>query len=58
MARAGAEEVGWDYVLRDLPMGEMVPPDDIANTIVFLATGKARHASGSSININGASFPR
>ena len=58
MARDGAEKVGWDYVLRDLPLGEMVPPEDVANTIVFLASGKARHATGSSININGGSFPR
>ena len=58
MAREGAEKVGWDYVLKDLPLGEMVPPREVANIVVFLASGKARHATGSSINVNGGSFPR
>lgn len=58
MARDGAEKVGWEYVMRDMPLGEMVPPKEVANVVVFLASGKARHATGSSININGGSFPR
>tara|TARA_A100001037_G_scaffold166468_1_gene149748 strand:- start:13188 stop:13964 length:777 start_codon:yes stop_codon:yes gene_type:complete len=58
MAREGAEKVGWDYVLKDLPLGEMVPPREVANVAVFMASGKARHLTGSSVSINGGSFPR
>ena len=58
MAREGAEQIGWDNVMRDLPLEELVPPKEVADVIVFLSSGKARHATGSSVNINGASFPR
>lgn len=58
MAAAGIEELGREYVMRDIPLGEIVPPQEIANLVVFLASGKARHVTGTSIDINGASYPR
>lgn len=42
----------------DFPLGEAVPPDEVANTIAFLASGLARHLSGSTIDINGATYVR
>ena len=40
----------------DIPMGEIADPEDVGNVIVFLASGLARHATGTNIDINGASY--
>ena len=44
--------------LNDFPLGEAVPPAEVANTIAFLASGLARHITGSTIEINGATHVR
>lgn len=41
-----------------LPMGEWVPPEEIAATAVFLAEGRARHLTGATIDLNGAAYIR
>ena len=41
-----------------LPLGEPVPPPDVAETIVFLASGRARHATGATVDITGADYVR
>jgi 3-oxoacyl-[acyl-carrier protein] reductase len=41
-----------------LPLGEITPPEDVAETIAFLASGRARHATGSTIDITGADYVR
>lgn len=46
------------HILADLPLGEMAAPEDVANVAVFLASGKARHATGTTIDVNGASYVR
>ena len=43
---------------RDIPLGEIAEPEDIANTVAFLASGLATHATGTTIDINGASYVR
>jgi len=58
MARDYLEKTGDTSMLRDIPMGAMVPPSELANMIVFLASGAARHATGTTIDMNGASYPR
>lgn len=45
-------------VTATLPMGEWVPPEDIADMVVYLSRGKARHLTGSTIDINGAAYIR
>ena len=49
---------GDEHILRDIPLGDIAPPEEIANLAVFLASGQARHATGTSIDINGASYVR
>lgn len=49
---------GAEYVTADIPMGTPAPPQDIANMIAFLATGAVPHATGSTFDINGASYVR
>jgi 3-oxoacyl-[acyl-carrier protein] reductase len=43
---------------RDTGLGEVARPQDVANILAFLATGLARHATGTTIDINGASYVR
>ena len=50
------ERRGEQVMTRDIPLGEMATPEDVANVIVFLASGLARHATGATIDINGASY--
>jgi len=44
--------------LDHFPLSEAVPPEEVANTITFLASGVARHLTGSTIDINGATYVR
>lgn len=45
-------------IARELPMGAIAPPEDVANTIAFLASGLAPHLTGATLDINGASYTR
>ena len=49
---------GEDAVTAGLAMGEWVPPEEIADLVAFLATGKCRHLSGATLDVNGASYVR
>jgi NAD(P)-dependent dehydrogenase (short-subunit alcohol dehydrogenase family) len=49
---------GIDALNAALAMGEMVPPEEVADLIAFLSTGRARHLSGATIDINGATYIR
>jgi NAD(P)-dependent dehydrogenase (short-subunit alcohol dehydrogenase family) len=53
VARGGIEAVN-----AALAMGEMVPPGEVAELIAFLAAGRARHLSGATIDVNGATYIR
>jgi NAD(P)-dependent dehydrogenase (short-subunit alcohol dehydrogenase family) len=50
LAHYGAEK--W---LAEIPIGELGTPGDIANVVVFLASGRARYATGTTIQVHGAS---
>lgn len=45
-------------IQRDIPMGDAAPPEDIAHTVAFLASGLAKHMTGATLDINGASYVR
>ena len=49
---------GIDKVNAILALGEMVPPEEVAATIAFLASGRCRHLTGATIDVNGASYIR
>jgi 3-oxoacyl-[acyl-carrier protein] reductase len=49
---------GLDKVLAILPLGEMVPPEEVAAVVVYLAGGTCRHLTGSTIDVNGAAYVR
>ncbi len=50
LAHYGAEK--W---LAEIPIGELGEPEDIANFVVFLASGRARYATGGTFPVHGAS---
>jgi 3-oxoacyl-[acyl-carrier protein] reductase len=41
-----------------LPLHEFTPPEDVAEMIVFLASGRSRHTTGATIDITGADYVR
>lgn len=53
-----ATQGGEEQVTARLAMKEWVPPEEVAATAVFLASGRARHLSGATLDINGASYIR
>ena len=54
-----AERIGGEEkVVAELAMGEMIPPEDVAAVAAFLATGKARHTTGATIDITGGNYIR
>lgn len=55
---SAAARGGVDKVLAILPLGEMVPPEEVAAVVVFLASGTCRHLTGATIDVNGAAYVR
>lgn len=53
-----ATQGGEAGVTAQLAMGEWVPPSDIANLVTFLASGRSKHLSGATLDVNGASYVR
>jgi NAD(P)-dependent dehydrogenase (short-subunit alcohol dehydrogenase family) len=49
---------GIDQVHAALAMGEMVPPEEVAELVAFLATGSCSHLTGATLDMNGASYVR
>ena len=58
MAEDYFRDHGEEAVVGEIPLGEMARPEDVANVVVFLASGLARHATGATIDVNGASYVR
>lgn len=58
MAEDYVRRHGEEGILGEIPLGEMAAPRDVADIAVFLASGRARHATGTVIDINGASYVR
>ena len=58
MADYSIEQYGLEKLLADNPMGEMAPPEDVAHTVAFLASGLVSHMTGATLDINGASYVR
>lgn len=46
---------GVEAVNAILAMGEMVPPQEVGDLIAFLASGRCRHLTGATLDVNGAS---
>jgi NAD(P)-dependent dehydrogenase (short-subunit alcohol dehydrogenase family) len=53
-----ATQGGEASVTAGLAMGEWVPPEDVGNLVAFLATGRSRHLTGATLDVNGATYVR
>lgn len=40
------------------PLGEIAPPEDVAEVIAFLASGRSPHTTGATIDVTGADYVR
>lgn len=58
MAQQFIDEFGEDLVIKDLALNKLTQPEDIAPTVVFLASGMMDHATGCTIDINAGSYVR
>lgn len=45
-------------VVDEIPLGEMAPPSEVGALVAFLASDQARHLTGATFDINGASYLR
>jgi 3-oxoacyl-[acyl-carrier protein] reductase len=52
------DRLGVEAAEAETALGEIAEPEDMANTIIFLASGLARHATGATWDLNGASHVR
>ncbi len=58
MAQDFIDAYGEDFAIKDIALPELTEPTDVAQTVVFLASGLARHATGTTIDINAGSYVR
>ena len=58
MARDALTPESRQELIDSIPLGDLAQPSDVANTVAFLASGLAPHATGATIDINGASYVR
>ena len=58
MAEEFIQHHGEAAILNELALSTMTEPDDVAPTVVFLASGMMDHATGCTIDINAASYVR
>ena len=56
MAQDFIDEYGEDYAVNDLALDRMTEPKDIAQFVVFLASGLADHATGGTFDVNAGSY--
>ncbi len=58
MAQDFIDEYGEDYLMEGVATSRLTEPDDLAPLVVFLASGLADHATGTTIDVNAASYVR
>ncbi|ELR71328.1 3-oxoacyl-[acyl-carrier protein] reductase [Fulvivirga imtechensis AK7] len=58
MARDFIDTYGEDYATKDIALAEMTEPTDVAQVVCFLASGLAKHATGTTVDVNAASYVR
>lgn len=58
MAQAFIDRYGEELAMKDVALDRLTEPADIAPLVVFLASGLADHATGTTIDVNAASYVR
>lgn len=54
--RDGLTEEQIDRIIGSFPLGRLVTPDEIADAVVFLASGDASQITGQTVHVNGGAF--
>lgn len=52
------DKYGEDFAVKDIALQKLTEPADIAPTVVFLLSGLADHATGTTIDLNAGSYVR
>jgi 3-oxoacyl-[acyl-carrier protein] reductase len=58
MAQGFIDQYGEAYATSDIALDRLTEPEDIAPTVAFLLSGFADHATGTTIDLNAASYVR
>ena len=58
MVADALDQAAVDRVVRAIPLGEMAPPEEIGALAAFLCSDEARHLTGATFDVNGASYVR
>jgi NAD(P)-dependent dehydrogenase (short-subunit alcohol dehydrogenase family) len=58
MAEEYLESRGGEKLLADIPLGRVATPQEVAETVRWLSVDAPPSATGSVIDVNGASFVR
>ena len=58
MAQEFIDQYGMEMAMKDIALDRLTEPEDIAPMVVFLASGLADHATGTTIDFNAASYVR
>jgi NAD(P)-dependent dehydrogenase (short-subunit alcohol dehydrogenase family) len=58
MAQEFIDQYGMELAMKDVALDRLTEPEDIAPLVVFLASGLADHATGTSIDVNAGSYVR
>jgi NAD(P)-dependent dehydrogenase (short-subunit alcohol dehydrogenase family) len=56
MAQEFIDQYGEDFASKDIALSRLTEPGDIAPMLVFLASGLADHATGTTIDLNAGSY--
>ena len=56
MAQDFIDQYGEDYAMQGAALAQMTRPEEVAPSVVFLASGLADHATGATLDINAGSY--
>jgi NAD(P)-dependent dehydrogenase (short-subunit alcohol dehydrogenase family) len=58
MAYTGLDDAGVERILAEIPLGTMASPEECGALAAFLCSDHARHLTGATFDVNGASYVR
>ena len=56
MAKDFMDRYGEDFAKSDIALPDLTTPDDLVPLVVFLSSGLAKHATGTTIDVNAGSY--